>query len=237
MNEWPLFLGLPLWAWIFVLPSLCAVMCLTVPGAIRPVLSPFWGFLDRLYTAFGGVAAAFLIVILLIIMGQMGARWAGVSFPGSTAYAGYAMAASSFFALAYTLVKGAHIRVSILLQIAPRKAFWVDALASLIAAVIATYFARFAIRATIFSEMLNDRTQGQDQVPDYLLAAVSMFGTWPWNWGELWAKVEGVWVYTPIWLPQIPMAIGCVLLAIAMWDMLFRLLLNGETAIKGEAVE
>jgi len=189
------------------------------------------------YTGFGALAAVFLIIILLIIMGQMGARWGGVSFPGSTAYAGYAMAASSFFALAYTLVKGAHIRVSILLQIAPGKAFWVDAFASLIAAWIATFFARFAIRAAVFSEMLNDRTQGQDQVPDWLLAVASMFGTWPWEWGALWAEVTGEWVYTPIWLPQISMAVGCVLLAIAMWDMLFRLLLNGETSIKGEAVE
>jgi len=237
MNEWPTILALPLWAWIFVLPSLVAAMCLATPQLIRPVVSPFWGFLDRLYTGFGALAAVFLIIILLIIMGQMGARWGGVSFPGSTAYAGYAMAASSFFALAYTLVKGAHIRVSILLQIAPGKAFWVDAFASLIAAWIATFFARFAIRAAVFSEMLNDRTQGQDQVPDWLLAVASMFGTWPWEWGALWAEVTGEWVYTPIWLPQISMAVGCVLLAIAMWDMLFRLLLNGETSIKGEAVE
>ena len=39
------------------------------------------------------------------------------NFPGSTEYAGYAMAATSFFALAYTLTQGAHIRVSILLNL------------------------------------------------------------------------------------------------------------------------
>lgn len=236
MKEWPILIGMPLWVWIFVLPCAVAALCLFAPGVARAVLSPFWGVLDRLYAGFGAVAALFLILILLIIMGQMAARWGGVSFPGSTAYAGYAMAASSFFALAYALVRGAHIRVSILLQIS-KGAFWIDAMATLIAALIATYFARFAIRATIFSEMLNDRTQGQDQVPDGLLAVVTMLGTWPWKWGEVWAAVEGEWVYTPIWLPQIPMAIGCVLLAVAMWDMLYRLLLTGESAIKGEAVE
>lgn len=237
MTEWPTLLGVPLWGWIFVLPSLGAFACLFASDLARRVFTPFWGTLDRLYAGFGAVSAAFLVIILLIIMGQMGARWGGVSFPGSTAYAGYAMAASSFFALAYALVKGAHIRVSILLQINKRGAFWIDAAATFIAAWIATFFARFAIRATIFSEMLNDRTQGQDQVPDYLLAAVSMLGTAPWEWSALWEKVDGTWVYTPLWLVQIPMAIGCVLLAVAMWDMLYRLLLTGETAIKGEAVE
>jgi len=93
------------------------------------------------------------------------------------------------------------------------------------------------VKTNFMSDMLNDRTQGQDQVPEWFIAFISMFGTWPTDWGELWANVGDAWVYTPVWLPQLPMSIGSTLLAIALWDNLFRLLINGKSNIKGEAVE
>ena len=85
--------------------------------------------------------------------------------------------------------------------------------------------------------MLNDRTQGQDKVPEWLLTGVQMFGTWPWEWGALWAASGDEWVFTPLWLPQIPMCIGTILLAIALWDYLARLVVNGQSSIVKEAVE
>jgi len=114
---------------------------------------------------------------------------------------------------------------------------WLDALAMLVAAITATYFARYAIKTNILSEMLNDRTQGQDFVPEWLLTFVSMFGTWPTEWPQMWAATGPEWVYTPVWLPQLPMSIGSVLLAVALWDYLTRLLVNREPSIVGEAVE
>lgn len=71
--------------------------------------------LDALYFAGGVLAAGFLVMILAIIVAQMAARWFGFTFPGSTDYAGYCMAAASFFAFAHALNRGAHIRVSLLL--------------------------------------------------------------------------------------------------------------------------
>ena len=53
----------------------------------------------------------------------------------------------------------------------------------------------------------------------------------------MWANAGDQWVPTPIWLPQIPMSIGAILLAVALWDYLSRLLVNRKTAIVGEAVE
>ncbi|MDA9765674.1 TRAP transporter small permease, partial [Alphaproteobacteria bacterium] len=44
------------------------------------------------------------------------------------------------------------------------------------------------------------------------------------------------YVYTPVWLPQIPMSIGTVLLAIALWDNLIRLLVLSKTAITSEVL-
>ena len=85
--------------------------------------------------------------------------------------------------------------------------------------------------------MLNDRTQGQDYTPEWLISFFRMFANAPSEWGKIWAGTGSDWVFTPIWLPQLPMSIGTILLAIALWDSLTRLLVNGETSIKGEAIE
>jgi len=237
MNDWPLILGIPLWGWILVLPTCLALLCGLMPDRAQTLLRPVWAVLDRIYLAGGVMAACFLVLILVIIVIQMITRWSGVPFPGSTEFAGYAMAATSFFAMAYTLNRGAHIRVSILLNISPFMNRWLDAFAMLIAAVTATYFARFAVKTNIFSKMLNDRTQGQDMVPEWLLSLFAMFKTAPGKWAELWANTGSDWVFTPVWLPQLPMSVGTILLAIALWDNLCRLMATGKSRIEAEAVE
>ncbi len=237
MRDFGPFLGLPLWLWLFVLPSAIVLLAGVFRDRAEPVLRPIWRLLDKVYLGAGIIAAFGMICILLVIVFQMLARWSSMAFPGSTDFAGYAMAATSFFALAYTLTRGAHIRVSVFLKINRHSEFWLDALAMLIGALTATFFARYAIKSIGFSVMLNDRTQGQDQVPEWLLTFVTMFGTWPGEWGALWAETGDGWVYTPLWLPQLPMAIGTILLAVALWDYLSRLLVTGRSAIVREAVE
>lgn len=237
MRDWQPVMGLPLWVWVFAIPTLIAAFCLFQPKIAGRILRPIWRVTDKVYLFSGMLAACFMVLILLIIVAQMIARWSGVTFPGSTEYAGYAMAATSFFALAHALTRGAHIRVSILLNINDFLKFWLDAFAMLLAAIIATYFARFAIKTNIMSEILNDRTQGQDFTPQWLINFFSMFNTAPSNWGELWAQTGSDWVYTPMWLPQLPMSIGTILLAVALWDYLTRLLVHRETSIIAEAVE
>lgn len=237
MKDWQPLLGLPLWVWLFMLPTALASFCLFQPQRARRLLGPVWRALDRVYFLAGVIAAGFMVAILLIIVAQMISRWAGSEFPGSTEYAGYAMAATSFFALAHTLTRGAHIRVSILLNINRFTRFWVDAFAMLLGAMTATFFARYAIKTNFVSHLLNDRTQGQDLVPEWLLTVFAMFGNWPSQWAQLWNETGSDWVYTPIWLPQLPMSAGTVLLAIALWDMLTRLLANGESSILGDTLE
>lgn len=235
--DWKPLIGLPLWFWLFLLPSGIVLLCFIFKRTAAIVLRPVWAILNRVYDASGVLAACFMVSILLIIVVQMLSRWFAFKFPGSTDFAGYAMAATSFFALAHALNRGAHIRVSILLNLNRYTKFWLNAFALFTAAITATYFARFAIKANIFSEMLNDRTQGLDQVPERLLTVIKMFGSSPSKWGEMWANSGTEWVYTPIWLPQIAMSAGSILLAIALWDNLTRLIVKGESAIKVEAVE
>ena len=237
MSDWSPVMGLPLWIWLFVLPSVFGVICLIAGSRLEKILMPVWRLLDILYLASGIISACFMVGLLLLIVAQMIARWTSIALPGTTEFAGYAMAATSFFALCHALTRGAHIRVSIILNASEFLKRWLDVFAVFGAAVIATYFARYAIKANIFSEMLNDRTQGQDQIPEWTVTLLSLPSRGLSEWGDAMASSSSKLVYTPIWIPQLTMSIGTVLLAIALWDSLYRMLVTGINPIKRETVE
>lgn len=237
MRDWAPFLGLPLWVWLFVLPSLIALGCLLAGPRAERGLRPVWRLLDRIYFASGALAGVFMVVILLLIVAQMLARWTGQALPGSTEFAGYAMAATSFFALSHALMRGAHIRVSIILNANRFLKRWLDVVAVFGSAIIATYFARYAVKANGFTKMLNDRTQGQDQIPDWIVTLFTLPSRLPSEWGAAMAETSGKLVYTPIWIPQLAMSAGTILLAVALWDTLCRMLVTGRNPIVSEAVE
>lgn len=237
MRDWSPVMGLPLWVWLFVLPTVIGALCLIAGPRIERPLRPLWRVLDGLYFASGAVAAFFMMTILALIVAQMVARWTSVALPGTTEFAGYAMAATSFFALSHAMTRGAHIRVSIILNANRFLKRWLDVFAVFGAAVIATYFARYAIKTNAFSEMLNDRTQGQDQIPEWVVTVFSLPSKAVGDWGQALAETSGEMVYTPVWIPQLAMSVGTVLLAIALWDTLYRMLITGQNPIVTEAVE
>ncbi|MCP5151845.1 MAG: TRAP transporter small permease subunit [Ectothiorhodospiraceae bacterium] len=133
--------------------------------------------LDATYTAAGVLAALCLVAILVIIVLQMSARWIGEVVPGSTDYAGYFMAAASFFAFAHALQHGAHIRVSILLNALGRWRWLCEAWCLGIAASLASYFAWYAVKATWWSYKLHDISQGQDATPLWIPQTTMSVGT------------------------------------------------------------
>ena len=213
MSDWSKFIGLPLWFWLFILPTLISLSCLFLQNKIEIIFKPIWKILDKIYF------------------------FSGIIFEGSTEFAGYAMASTSFFALAYALSKGAHIRVSIFLNLNSFTKKWLDIFALFISSIIATFFARYAIKTNFMSEMLNDRTQGQDQIPEAIVYILEMFITSPTNWISMWSNYEGRWIFTPVWIPQLPMSIGTILLAICLWDHLSRLLITNKSEIKSDIVK
>ena len=237
MRDWSPVLGLPLWVWLFVIPCLFGVLCFFAKAPLERRLRPVWRFLDGVYFASGAIAAFFMVTILCLIVAQMVARWTGVALPGTTEFAGYAMAATSFFALCHALTRGAHIRVSIVLNWNRFTSRWLDIFAVTAAAIIATYFARFAIKTNIFSEMLNDRTQGQDQIPEWVITWLSLPATPLSDWGDAISGASSELAFTPVWIPQLAMSAGAILLAIALWDTLYRTIITGRNPIVSEAVE
>ncbi len=122
-------------------------------------------FLDSVYRFSGLASALALCAILVLVTAQMVARWLGLIFTGGANYAGYAMATTSFLALAYTFNHNAHIRVSLFVTRSGRwrraMEIWCYTLASLAACFLAWY----AIKATLLSHRINDISQGQDATP------------------------------------------------------------------------
>src|SRR3954451_9431190 len=72
--------------------------------------------LDRLYDAAAYLAALFLVGTLVMVLLGIFGRLLQFQIRGTDAYAGYFMAGAGFLALAHTLVRGEHIRVTLLLE-------------------------------------------------------------------------------------------------------------------------
>jgi TRAP-type C4-dicarboxylate transport system permease small subunit len=145
--------------------------------------------LDALYDGAAWLAALCMVGLLLMVLLSIASRQLHFHVPGTDAYAGYLMAAAGFLALAHTLKKGEHIRVTLLLsalQGRARKALelWALFAASALAALSAFYSARLVWQSHAF----NDISTSNDA--------------------------------TPLWLPQLAMAAGSAILAIAFVDEL-----------------
>lgn len=144
------------------------------------------------------MVAAFVIVMLGILARQV----TFIDIQGLDAYAGYAIAATLFFALPTALMHGDHIRVTLLLDRMGgrlRAAFEWGALVAGLG--LAGYLAWFAARAVWLSYITHDVSPAADA--------------------------------TPLWIPQLTMAIGCVAFALAFLDAIVARLRGREWFIAG----
>ena len=156
-------------------------------------------FLDALYDGAAALGALFIVLLLVMVLLSILSRQIGFNVPGVDAYAGYMMAAAGFLALAQTLKKGEHIRVTLLiasLKGGSRRGFEVWALFA--ASALALLSAYYSCRLVWQSYTFHDISTSNDA--------------------------------TPLWLPQLSMAIGTVVLAIAFVDE-FVLELQGKRVV------
>ena len=49
MSDWSKFLGIPLWFWLFVLPTLISLVCLFLQNKLEKIFNPIWKILDKVY--------------------------------------------------------------------------------------------------------------------------------------------------------------------------------------------
>lgn len=159
--------------------------------------------LDRLYMAAGYAAAFFMVATLLMVVAGIADRALALGWRGTDMYAGYAMAACGFLALAHTFKRGEHIRVSLLLQAAsPRMQRAMEIWSLLAASLLASALSFYAIKLTWQSWDFHDVSTGNDA--------------------------------TPLWIPQVSMAVGAVVLLIALLDELL-LELRGKRVVRASA--
>ncbi|MFN4120261.1 TRAP transporter small permease [Acidovorax sp.] len=151
--------------------------------------------LDFVYDGAAAVAALFMVCLLGMVLLSIISRQLHFHVPGTDAYAGYLMAAAGFLALAHTLKRGEHIRVTLLLNALRgrwRRGFELWALG--IATLLAVLFAYYSCKLAWQSHEFHDISTGSDA--------------------------------TPLWIPQIAMALGTVVLALAFVDELVMELLG-----------
>ena len=146
--------------------------------------------LNALYDSAAWLAGLAMVALLVMVLLSIVSRQLQFHVPGTDAYAGYLMAASGFLALAHTLKRGEHIRVTLLLAALKGNfkkglSLWALAFASALATLIAYYSCRLVWQSRAF----NDVSTASDA--------------------------------TPLWIPQLAMALGTVILAIAFVDELF----------------
>ena len=122
-------------------------------------------FLKLIYKISGYIAAVFLIFVAVFILTGITSRIFGFYIRGLSEYSGYSMAASSFFALAYTFHEKAHIRITLFLEKlkSTNKKFaeiWSLSVASFFSGFMAFYF----IKMTIISVKFEERSEGADEM-------------------------------------------------------------------------
>jgi TRAP-type C4-dicarboxylate transport system permease small subunit len=171
---------------------------------------PMRALLQKLYYGCGVLAGICLIAIcgfvIYSILPGLGLWYQGLSctngqgtfcirnpfsYVASSAddFAGYAMLASSFLALAYTFGKGEHIRVTLVLQRLKGRARRIGEIWCLSAATLLSgFFAWYCVKLVLDSYTFGDKSTGLIPVP--------------------------------LWIPQIAMAVGMVVLFIAVLEQL-----------------
>lgn len=122
--------------------------------------------LDRLYDAAAWLAAASMIGLLVMVLLSIAGRQFGFYVPGTDAYAGYLMAAAGFLALAHTLQRNEHIRVTLVLTlVGSRTRRALELVSLLLALLLAGLFAYYSVRLAWQSYVFNDISTASDAMP------------------------------------------------------------------------
>ena len=121
--------------------------------------------LKNIYKFSGYIAAMFLILVAVFILIGISSRIFGFYIRGLAEYSGYCMAASSFFALAYTFVEGGHIRITLFLEkITGNKKIYLETWCLIIASFFSGYLAFYFIKMLIISYEFQERSEGADEI-------------------------------------------------------------------------
>jgi TRAP-type C4-dicarboxylate transport system permease small subunit len=159
--------------------------------------------LNGMYSAAEILAAVCMVGVLLAVLTSILSRQLEFHVSGLDAYAGYFMASAGFLALASTLRRGEHIRVTLILNaLAPAGQRRLDIAALAVGVAIAVSLAVFSTKLVIDSYTFNDISTSNDA--------------------------------TPLWIPQLGMAVGTILLLIAFIDLFVSRIRGDESGMDAQ---
>ena len=122
-------------------------------------------YLKSIYRFSGYIAAFFLILVAVFILTGIASRIFGFYIRGLAEYSGYCMAASSFFALAYTFVEGGHIRITLFLEkTSGIKKNILEIWCLIIASFYSGYVAFYFLKMLKISYEFQERSEGADEI-------------------------------------------------------------------------
>lgn len=134
--------------------------------------------LDTLYDGSAWLAGLCMIGVLVMVLLSVLGRLLNFYIPGTDAYAGYSMAAAGFLALAHTLKRNEHIRVTLViskLRGSAKRALELWALT--VAVVLSGLFAYYSARLAWQSHAFHDISTGNDATPLWIPQTVMVWGT------------------------------------------------------------
>jgi TRAP-type C4-dicarboxylate transport system permease small subunit len=141
--------------------------------------------LDGVYTGSGLLSAGLIAAICLLVTAQVilnmitkyGPFDVNLTIPSYADFAGYMLAASSFLALAYTLTRGGHIRVTMVLNVVPSGLrLFSELLCLVLGAAVAGFASFYMYRLTHESYEFGDMSSGIVAIPLYIPQSTVLAG-------------------------------------------------------------
>jgi len=144
-----------------------------------------------------------MISICVIILIRVIGRFLGIEVPSSDDFAGFLLAASSFFGLAYTFHHGAHIRVNLFTsKLSASMHRYVNSVVLILGSILVIYLSYHLIYMVYESYLFEELSSG--------------------------------YIAVPLWLVQVPLAIGMLILTIALIDQTIATVFYGAEMSKSE---
>lgn len=134
--------------------------------------------LDRLYQLSGAIAALCIVTIAALVSTQvvfnlitkMGLFGVNLTIPSYADFSGYLLAGASFFGLSYTLVRGGHIRVTLLLgAVAGRVRHVLELVTLATGFFISAAASYFTFLLNYQSFVFDDRSSGIVSIPIWIV--------------------------------------------------------------------
>ena len=131
--------------------------------------------LDKVYVVSGYIAGFFLVCIAVLIIAQVAGRFLVLAID-ATELAGYCLAATTYFGLAFTFRKGSHIRVDLLIRYANARVrhaveIWCCGAGTLLLGYFAYYVVVMTWKSYIYGDVSTNLVAIPLWIPQFAMAA------------------------------------------------------------------